>query len=94
MALDEPLQPAVVKKLLQKALLPGGVVSFSDHALREMKKDDLQTVDCANVLRAGVVEPAEFENGTWRYRVRTSRIMVVVAFRSERYVRVVTAWRF
>ena len=31
-------------------------------------------VDCANVLRAGFVEEPEFENGTWRYRVRTAKI--------------------
>jgi hypothetical protein len=45
------------------------------------------------VLRAGVVDPAEFENGSWRYRVRTQMIVVVTAFRSETEIRVVTAWR-
>jgi hypothetical protein len=56
-------------------------------------KDDLTTVDCENVLRGGVVRPGEFEHGTWRYRVETSRITVVVAFRSEGELVVVTAWR-
>ena len=58
-----------------------------------MTKDDLSIVDCVNVLRAGVVEPAEYENGSWRYRVRTQRIYVVVAFRSEKQLVIVTAWR-
>jgi hypothetical protein len=40
-----------------------------------------------------VVDPAEFENSSWRYRVRTARIAVIVAFRSETELRVVTAWR-
>ena len=50
-------------------------------------------VDAINVLRGGIVEPGEFENGSWRYRVRTQRMYVVVAFRSETELRVVTAWR-
>lgn len=58
-----------------------------------MTKDNLTMVDVANVLRGGVVDPAESEKGTWRYRVRTARIAVIVAFRSETELRVVTAWR-
>jgi hypothetical protein len=59
-----------------------------------MAKDALSEVDIANVLRGGVVDPAEFENGSWRYRARTRRIAVVVAFRSKSSLVVVTAWRF
>ena len=44
-------------------------------------------------LRAGVVDRPELENGTWRYRVRGGRISVVVAFRSEDTLVVITAWR-
>ena len=33
------------------------------------------------------------ENGTWRYRVRGGRITIVVAFRSEDTLVVITAWR-
>jgi hypothetical protein len=40
-----------------------------------------------------VVEPAEFERGSWRYRVRASRTYVVASFRSEVAAVVVTAWR-
>jgi hypothetical protein len=50
-------------------------------------------VDAVNVLRGGVVEPAEEERGTWRYRVRTANMTVVVAFRSKLDLVVVTAWR-
>jgi hypothetical protein len=74
-------------------ILNSGTVSFSGYALEEMAKDNLTTVDCTNVLRGGVVEPLEFERGTWRYRVRTNRIYVVVTFRSETQLVVVTAWR-
>ena len=58
-----------------------------------MLDDDLTTVDCENVLRGGVVRPGEYEHGTWRYRVETSKITVVIAFRSEQELVVVTAWR-
>lgn len=49
-------------------------------------------VDCVNALRAGAVDPAEWENGTWRYRVRAGRITVVVAFRNVRALTVITVW--
>ena len=62
-----------------RAILEGGTVAFSKHALEELNKDVLTTV--------------ELERGTWRYRVLTNRICVVVAFRSDDEVVVVTAWR-
>jgi hypothetical protein len=49
--------------------------------------------DCLNVLRAGVVGPAERETGSWRDPVSTPRgFTVVVAFRGETSLVVVTAW--
>lgn len=88
----EPLQLHAARKLFHK-ILSEGQVRFSGHSLEEMKKDDLSTQDCLNVLRGGVVEPPELRDGTWRYRVRTARICVVVAFRSETACVVVSAWR-
>ena len=88
----EPYAPPHAKRLIQR-ILQEGAVRFSGHALEEMAQDNLDTVDCVNVLRAGVVEPAEWENGSWRYRVRTPRMCVVVAFRSTTAAVVVTAWR-
>ena len=89
---NEPLDPPKAKDLI-RAILESGEVRASNHALDEMAKDDLTMVDCVNILRGGWVEPAEFEKGTWRYRVRTQRICVVVAFRSEAKLVIVTAWR-
>jgi hypothetical protein len=91
--LVEPLTPVDAKRLIG-AILDEGSVTFSSHALKELEKDDLTTVDAVNMLRGGIVEPGEFENGSWRYRVRTARMCVVVAFRSETELRIVTAWRF
>ena len=52
----------------------------------------LTTGDCINVLKAGTVDPAEWENGTWRYRVRAGGITVVIAFRDVQALTVITAW--
>jgi len=90
--MDEPLATEAVKRLIRD-VLKGGRFIYSKHAKDEMLADDLTTVDCENVLRGGVVRPGEYEHGTWRYRVETSKIAVVVAFRSERELVVVTAWR-
>lgn len=70
-----------------------GVTRFSRHALEELHADGLTTMDCEHVLRGGWVEPGELVHGTWRYRVRTPRACVVVAFRPGLELVVVTAWR-
>jgi hypothetical protein len=90
---NEPLPPAEAKAAALKILAEGGTVAFSKHSREEMAKDNLNDQDALNVLRGGVVDPAEFENGSWRYRFRTSRMVFVIAFRSESELRVVTAWR-
>ncbi len=92
MTLREPLSPPAARKLI-RAILKDGSVGFSTHARDEMHKDNLGEIDVVNVLRGGVVEPGEWEHGSWRYRVRTARMVAVVAFRSESALSVVTAWR-
>jgi hypothetical protein len=49
-------------------------------------------MDCINVLRGGWPQEGEFENGAWRYRVRTPRICVVVQLDLP-WLLIVTAWR-
>lgn len=88
----EPFTPPDAKKRILAVLSTGSVVA-SPHALEELENDDLTMVDAVNVLRGGVVEPAEFERGSFRYRVRTPRMFVVVAFRSETELRIVTVWK-
>ena len=90
--LKEPLNPVEARRLIQH-ILSQGEVTFSTHALDELAKDRLDIVDCRNTLRGGRVEPAELEHGSWRYRVFAPRMAVVVAFRSEQKLIVVTAWR-
>lgn len=86
------LEIGTARRLILR-ILEAGTVSFSGHAFAEMRKDKLSTVDCTSVLRGGVVELGELERGSWRYRVKTNTICVVMAFRSERELVVVTAWR-
>jgi hypothetical protein len=90
--LKEPLEPDRARRLIGE-ILEKGSVTFSGHSEKALADDDLSTVDAINVLRGGVVQPAEFESDSWRYRVRTQRMVVVVVFRSASEIVVVTAWR-
>jgi hypothetical protein len=91
--MKEPLGPDAAMALI-RSILQGGQVAWSQHALDELLPDGLTTVDGVNVMRAGAIsEPAELVKGPWRYRVHTQRITVVVAFRSEVELVVVTVWR-
>ncbi len=76
-----------------RCILKDGWVFFSRHAEDEMRKDELSPRDVENVLRGGVVREPEWENGSWRYHVETSKIRVVIAFRDENTLVVVTAMR-
>jgi hypothetical protein len=89
---EEPLNPPEAKRLIME-IIKTGTYWTSQHAEEELAKDRLTQVDAVNVLRGGVVEPAEWENGSWRYRVRTARMVVVVAFDSETELVIVTGWR-
>ena len=91
--MDRARTPCPQAALGEPLLLEAGTVTFSRHALEELGKDELTTVDAVNALRGGVVGPGELERGTWRYRVRTARLVAVIAFRSEAELVVVTGWR-
>ena len=89
---NEPLTQAEARKLMRE-IVATGTVSFSQHAIDELTKDKLTQADAVNAIKAGAVEPAEFERGSWRYRVHTVRVWVVVVFRSLTQLVVVTAWK-
>lgn len=86
------LKPEAAKRLA-RGIWENGVVEFSAHAREELKKDDLQTTDCQNLLRGGVWEAPELEKNELRYRVSTQKMCIVVVFRSVERLRIVTAWR-
>jgi hypothetical protein len=60
-----PLKATDARTYIRR-LLEEGVFLVSDHARREMEKDDLGDADAINILRGGVVREAEWENGSWR----------------------------
>lgn len=99
--MDEPLSPTAAKALIVQILESGGVLEFSAHAREEMHNDGVSEAEVRAVLRGGIIEPAELEKGTWRYRISVTRAdrrkllstYVVVAFRSETSTVVVTVWR-
>ena len=89
----EPFDERKTKALL-RSILDAGTVWFSSHARIEMERDGLTQADALHVLRAGrMTEPAEFEKGAWRYRLRTRQALFVTAFRSSTECVIVTAWR-
>lgn len=69
-------------------------VSFSKHCRHELRNDNLTTVDVLNTLKAGFINvDPEYVNETYRYRVETSKMIVVIAFIQPDFIRCVTAWR-
>jgi len=70
-----------------------GEVGFTKHARMEMAEDDMSVADCMNLLRAGIVGAAEWENGEYRYRITTPRMCIVISFQSPTRLTIVTAWR-
>lgn len=89
----QPLRAVEAKKLVRQ-ILKHGQVSFTTHALKELKKDDMTTVDVTNVLRAGACHDPEWENGAWRYSAETQRFRVIFELDTETHCMVVTAMRF
>lgn len=81
------------RNIIRACIKDGGSVTTTSHARREMAKDRLEMTDVVAVLRAGIVEPGEWENGAWRYRIRTRKMVVVVELESPMELSVVTAWR-
>jgi uncharacterized protein DUF4258 len=71
-------------------------IRFSRHALEEMGMDNLTTGDVLNIIKspsAKIIEEPELERGSFRYRLRTNNITVVLAFDSKTSFVVITAWR-
>ena len=72
------------KKLVLK-LVRLGAIRYSAHALERLQERDLSTLDVRNVLDSPdflVLGEAEFEGASYRYRIGTRRILVVVSFNS------------
>lgn len=89
----EPLRPPATKKLILNILKRGSVTYAQPHAFERMQERNINNLDCVNVLRGGAVEEGECCNGSWRYRVWSPKMSVVIRFESESELEIVTAWR-
>jgi hypothetical protein len=90
---DEPFSSEEARRRIKVALAHGSW-SFSTHASKRAAERGMDLADCLNVLRSGKVDSTytTFELQTWRYRVCTPRMWVVVAFAEQQLV-IVTACR-
>ena len=82
---DVALRATDARKLIRRLLDEGTFIppGARSHARKEMDKDGLTDVDVVNVLRGGTVREAEFENGSWRHRVDTPKMVFIVTFDPE-----------
>lgn len=90
------LDPNQARKWLAEVLNLYGVkvASLSTHCQQEMLNDHLIPEDVFQVLRDGnIYNFPEFENGSYRYRVETQKIVVVIIFKEPNIVRCITTWR-
>lgn len=88
----EPVSSARVRALCQ-SIIKLGSVSFGPHARKRMGERGISETTVKNVLRAGFADEGELEHGTYRYPVKTPEYCVIVAFRSEHSLVVVSVWR-
>lgn len=89
----EPLKPGEARKLIQHILKNGYVTYSRPHAIERMEEREMDNSDCINILRGGKVRAGEYENGSWRYRVETPKMAVVITFIDGDELMIVTAWR-
>ena len=93
--MEQPLS-AVDARQLARRILEEGALRLSRHAQDRMEEYGMSELDVTNTIRGGHVKAGRgitFENGSWRYTIETQRMAVVVAFRGEDALSVVTCWR-
>lgn len=71
-------------------------VKLSRHAEEELLKDGLATSDVLNVLKSSnskILDEGESKDGSWRYRLQTTNLLMVIAFwPTGEGLTVVTGW--
>lgn len=87
--LNEPLKADDAKKEILRRL-KNGTLYTSPHFRRSAAAEGLLPLAAVEFLFAGFVEMVEFEGGNWCYRVRNGHVIVVVAFRGENQLDLVT----
>ena len=90
--LTEPLSKAASTALIN-ALGYDGSYIVGHHAQSELRVDDINAIDIAEVLSDGVVKQVQLEGSVWRYRVVLGDTTLVVRFLSIREAKIITGWR-
>ncbi len=94
--LKHPLNYSHATKSARK-ILKFGTVSYTRHAQQRQIERKMNQVDCANVLRWGQCDGHRNDDGEddddYTYRIATNEMTVIVCFRSEEHLAVVTCWR-
>lgn len=73
------------RKLISRLVLDESV-TFSQHAFTRMEDRNVDLQDVWNVLESVdsfISDEGELENGSYRYRLSTNRLVVVIGFNSE-----------
>lgn len=89
--LNEPLSNDDAKREILRRLAHGTMFT-STHFRRAAAAESLGPLEAAKLLPAGFVQMAEFEGGNWRYRVKNGRFVIVVAFRGENQIDLVSVF--
>ena len=88
---DEPFNQRRAMGIVRK-IYAQGLVLYDPHLLERMKERNILEKDVTNVLTRGwIYEAAEYENGSYRYRVETNRYWVRIAFDPPATMVVITA---
>ena len=90
---DEPLSPPAAKKAILAAIERGGKIHYKHHLIEKLEERGLTTVDVVNVLRGGWVEIDGLHDGSWRHRVNTYKLRVVLEIVGPAEIVVITAMR-
>lgn len=91
--MGEPIKPKEAKERIMKTLTEGRVVYSRPHGIQRLNERKLSMVDCVNVLRGGIVNEAHREGSSWRYKVSTQNIEVIIKFLPYNRLMIITAWR-
>lgn len=88
-----PPSAASARATIRTALATGNYELW-DHLIDRAEQRDMNNLDVISVLRSGAVEePPDLVHGSWRFRVNTPKMTVVVALTSTNSIAVITAWR-
>lgn len=86
------MSPPEARRIL-RAIVEFGTVRFARHLDKRCQERKILRAQVMYTLERGIVEPAEFENGGYRYRIRGPEAVIVVEIETKTLAVVISAWR-